>query len=207
MCKSQPKLKFETLIRRTELVVNENDFQLCGTAEKTTESPRCLGSNGTLLSCSCMPAVSLRDLFWQDVFLEIAVALISLGVTCEKWITVHMRCVWRQCEEKDQLRNFPRTSAQALLHSLELCKQSCRNYYHLQIRWRNWKKPESKRKVVGDFSKFCHWEQYLIPVLLQGHWYPQIISPRAPQEKGGGPWIVLLQCVNKHTSLASPFSS
>lgn len=63
MCKIQPMLKFESLIRQTELVVSENDFQLCGTAVKTTESPRRLGSNETLLSCSCMPAVPLRDLF------------------------------------------------------------------------------------------------------------------------------------------------
>lgn len=139
LCRIQPILKFEILIREIESVVSDNDFQLCGTAEQRTESPLCLSSNKTPLSCSCMPAVPLRDLFWQDVFWGVAIALVYPGALCKRWINGHVRHVWCRRKEKDQFRNFPCMSAQALHCSLGLCKQSCLNYYCLRISWKKWK--------------------------------------------------------------------
>lgn len=139
LCRIEPILKYETLIRRIESVVSGNDFQLCGTAEQRTESPPRFSSSETPLSCSRMPAVPLRDLFWQDVFWEVAIALVYPVMLRERWINGHVRRVWCRHEEKDQLGTFPCVSAQALQRSLGLCKQSCLDYYHLRISWRDGK--------------------------------------------------------------------
>lgn len=139
--KRQPIFTFETLIRRIESVVSDNDFQHCGTAEQRTKSPPRFSSNETPLSRRCMPAVSLRDLFWQEVFWELAIALVYPVALCEGSINGHVRRAWCRREEKDQLGTFSlrvNTSFASQIH-LGLCKQSCLDYYHLRISWRNGK--------------------------------------------------------------------
>lgn len=76
-------VRFETLTRSIQLI-SDNDFQLCITAKQRTESSPSSHLNETVLSSSCMPAVPLRDLIWQDVFLEVATALIYPVEMCEK---------------------------------------------------------------------------------------------------------------------------
>lgn len=144
------------------------------------------------------------NFIWQDVFLEVATALIYSVVMSEKWINVHVRYIWCQFEEKwaNQLRNFSRTSAQALNCCLELCKQSyLKNIIICRLAGET-ENPENNRKVMGDFNNICHWEQYLIPMLLQGHWYPKIHNLCRKTR----PLNHALAVYNKNTSLASIFS-
>lgn len=140
--KRQPIFKFETLIRWIESV-RDNDFQLCR-AENWVTSPDQTKLHYHVAACQLF---SLRDLFWQDVFWEVSIALVHPVALCERWINGHVRRSWCRREENDQLGTFSlrvSTSFASQLH-LGLCKQSCLDYYHLRISWRYGKTCKSKK--------------------------------------------------------------